>query len=57
VTAFAPYASPAAPPENPEEPTPAGQRSNLALAAVLWGVAVATIALLRYALSSTTAMP
>ena len=54
MTVFAPYAPPSSP---SEKPTAAGQRWNRALAAVLWAIAFATVATLRYALSSTNAMP
>ena len=55
MSAFAPYAPPMSPP--PEKPTAAGQRWNRALAAVLWMLALASVAFANYTLSSTTAMP
>jgi hypothetical protein len=51
MTTFAPYAPPIAPPEKPEKPTAAGRRWNRALAAVLWAMALATVAGARYALT------
>jgi hypothetical protein len=49
MTTFAPYAPPSSP---PERPTAAGERWNRALAAVMWTIALATIAIARYALSN-----
>jgi hypothetical protein len=49
MTTFAPYAPPSPP---PERPTAAGQRWNRALAAVMWGLALASIAIARYTLAS-----
>ena len=54
LTAFSPYAPPAAP---PEKPTAAGHRLNRALAAVLWALAIASVVIANYTLSSTTAIP
>lgn len=54
MSAFAPYAPPMTP---PEKPTAAGQRWNRALAAVLWLLAIASVAIANYTLSSTTAIP
>lgn len=51
---FAPYAPPMSP---PQKPTAAGPRWNRALAAVMWAIAIATVAIARYAFSSTTAIP
>jgi hypothetical protein len=49
MTAFAPYAPPMSSP--PERPTAAGQRWNRALAAALWVVAIATVAIAHYTLA------
>jgi hypothetical protein len=54
MTTFAPYAPPSAPPEKPEA---SGHPWNRVLAAVMWAIAIATVAVARYALASTTAMP
>lgn len=51
---FAPYAPPSSP---SEKPTAAESRWNRTLAAAMWAIAIATVAIARYALSSTTAIP